>query len=468
MKKIHVHFMGIGGSGLAGVAILAKNQGFQVTGCDLAKETYYFKSLKKSGIRPLVGHDASHLKGVDILAVTPAVLDVNPDHPEIVEAKKRGILMTWQEFMAKYLQKNKFVIAIAGTHGKSTTTALTGLVLEAGRLDPIVEVGAIVPEWQATVRVGKSKYFVCEADEFSYNFLPYSPSIIIINNIEMDHPEFFKDLGQFCDAFKKFVRKIQKPKILIVNEENQGIQALLQELKPWLIKNQVKIIGYYLNKSFAFSFATEYQATVKEIKPEFTRFMVTNDFGRKEFQLKIPGIHNVANALGVIACAIFLKIKPEKINRALSQFGGLGRRFDLVGEARGVKVFDDYAVHPTAVAATLKAAKQKYPQSKIWAVFEPHQFSRLYLFLDGFASSLSLADRVIVTKIYAGREKDTGKIKAEDLVQKIGAKAKYIKDFEDLVDDLTRQVESGNVVIVFGAGKSYLISKMIIEKLKND
>lgn len=463
----HVHFVGIGGSGLAGVAILAKNQGFRVSGCDLAKETYYLNSLKKAGIKPLVGHDAKHLKGVDILAVTPAVLDINPDHPEIVEAKKRKILMTWQEFMGKYLQKGKFVVAVAGTHGKSTTTALTGLVLESGGLDPIVEVGAIVPEWQATARAGKSKYFVCEADEFNYNFLPYSPSVIIINNIEMDHPEFFKNLTQFRGAFKKFIQKIQKPKILIVNEESQGIQQLLKEMKLWLKEKKVKVIGYFINKSFRFPFAAEYQGRVSQIKPEFTRFMVANDFGQKEFQLKIPGIHNVANALGVIACASFLKIKPAKINQALSRFNGLARRFDLVGENKGIKVLDDYAVHPTAVVATLRAAKQKYPRSKIWAIFEPHQFSRLYLFLKKFASALDLADKVVVTKIYAGREKDMGKIKAGDLIKKIGAKAKYIKDFEDLANYIAVKARKNDVIVVFGAGKSYLISKMIVERLND-
>ena len=466
IKKIHVHFMGVGGSGLAGVAILAKSQGFQVSGCDLAKKTYYLDSLKKAAIKPLFGHSAKHLKGIDILAVSPAVLDINPDHPEIVEAKKQGILMTWQEFTGQYLQKNKFVIAIAGTHGKSTTTALTGLVLETGALDPIVEVGAIVPKWQATARVGRSKYFVCEADEFNDNFLHYSPSMIIINNIEMDHPEFFKNFDQFKNAFKQFVQKIQKPKILIVNEENQGVQELLSEMRQWLKNNQVRVIGYYLDKSFDFPFAAEYHGEAIKAESELTRFTVANSFGKQKFCLRIPGVHNIANSLGVIACADYLKIKPEKVNQVLGRFNGLGRRFDLVGEARGVKVFDDYAVHPTAVEATLKAAKQKYPQSRIWAIFEPHQFSRLFLFLDEFASALDLADEVIVAKIYPGREKDTGKIKAEDLVGKIGKKAIYCPDFKKLAGSVTQKAKNSDLVIVFGAGKSYLISKMITKELK--
>jgi UDP-N-acetylmuramate--alanine ligase len=164
-KGEHVHFMGIGGSGLAATSLIAKAYGFRVSGCDLSPSSYYTDALLREGIRPQRGHDAKHLEGIDILAVSPAIFDINPNHPEVVEAKKRGILMTWQEFMGKYLQKGKFVIAVAGTHGKSTTTALMGLALTAGGLDPTVEVGALVPTWRSNFRVGDSKYFICEADQ---------------------------------------------------------------------------------------------------------------------------------------------------------------------------------------------------------------------------------------------------------------------------------------------------------------
>jgi len=460
-KNIHVHFVGIGGSAMAGVAILAKKFGFQVSGCDLQKETAYSQSLTRFGIKPLVGHDLSHLKGVDILAISPAVLASNQNHPEVLEAKKQRILMTWQEFQGKYLQKNKTVIAIAGTHGKSTVTAMVGLILESGGLDPIIEVGALVPQWRATVRFGHSKYFICEADEFNNNFLHYSPSIIIINNLEMDHPEFFKNEIQFREAFKKFIKKIKKPKILIVNEESLGIQELLKEMKDWLAKERVRVLGYFLKRQFNFPFATKYQGEIIQQTPELTQFKVRGE----TFNLKIPGVHNVANALGAIACGRELGISSQKIKTALGNFIGLGRRFELIGEEKGIKVFDDYAVHPTAVEATLKAARQKYPQQKIWAVFEPHQYSRLKIFLNEFAQTLKKADQVIVTAIYPGREKIDPTIKSEDLVDKIGAKALYIEKFEEVAQKISQQVKSGDIVIVFGAGKSYLLSKMILEKL---
>jgi len=466
MKPRHVHFMGIGGSGLAGVAILAQEAGFKVTGCDLKAKTYYTAGLKKAGIKPLVGHCADHLSGVDILAVSPAILDINPRHPEVVQAKKSGILITWQEFMGRYLQKNKYVIAVGGTHGKSTTTALMGLVLEAGGLDPIVEVGAIVPKWNLAVRPGQSKYFVCEADEFNHNFLHFSPSLIIINNIEMDHPEFFRDFVQFKDAFRRFIHQLTGPKILIVNEESLGIQQLLQEQADWLAENKVKVIGYFLQKRFSFTFAEEYQGSVKKITPEGTKFEVRGPATRHTFTLKMAGLHQVANSLGVIAAARKLKVSPGQIARVLNSFQGIKRRFELVGQAKGVQVFDDYAVHPTSVAATLKAARQKFPQSRLWAVFEPHQFSRLGLFLADFSQALSSADKVIVTKTYAGREKKKGKTGPADLVQKIGARAIYQPDFAKLAVYIARRVRKNDVVFVFGAGQSYQVSRLILQQLK--
>jgi len=461
-EKKNIHFMGIGGSALSGVAILAQSQGFKVSGCDSAKKTAYFDPLLKRGIKPLFGHNKSHLEGIDILAVSVAVLVSNPNHPEIKEAKKRGILMTWQEFLGKYLQKDKFVIGIAGTHGKSTTTALIGLTLEMANLDPTVEIGAIMPRWQAPVRIGKSKYFVCEADEFNCNFLNYFPSVIIINNIEMDHPEFFKDFGHFKDSFKKFIKQIRPPKVLIVNEESKGIKEILKEMESWLKENKVKVIGYFIEDKFDFPFDLEYQANILKMSPSSTVFKV----GKDEFNLKLLGKDNVYNALGALALVFELNMNVSSLKKSLSIFNGLERRFELLGEEKGIKVFDDYAVHPRAVFSTLKAAEQKYPESRIWAVFEPHQFSRLSLFLKEFASVLSLADKVIVIPVFKGREKDNGLIRAEDLVKKIGKKARYIDSFEKIVEEIKAKGKSGDLVIVFGAGKSYLLSKQILKGIR--
>lgn len=464
-KNIHVHFMGIGGSALAGVAILAKAAGFKVSGCDLQPKTYYSPILKKAKIKYLLGHDIGHLKDIDMVAISAAVYPTESPHSEVNEAKKRKILMSWQEFQGRFLQKDKEVLAVAGTHGKSTVTAMLGLTLESAGLDPTVEVGAIVPQWQSTARVGHSRFFVCEADEFNHNFLNYQPGVILINNIEMDHPEFFKNEGDFREAFVKFIKKIKPPKILVVNEENEGVQEVLREMKNWLAKERVKVIGYFLEQKFTFPFTSEYQGTIINQTTDFTEFMVSGSFGQETFKIKIPGLHQVANALGVIATVVEMKINPAKIKKAIANFQNVGRRFDLIGEKHGVKVFDDYAVHPTAIEATLQAARQKYPQQKIWAVFEPHQFSRLKIFLNEFAQTLKKADQVIVTAIYPGREKIDPTIKSEDLVDKIGDKAEYFEKFEEVAQKISRQTKPNDIVIVFGAGKSYLLSKMILKKL---
>ena len=456
--------MGIGGSAMAGVAILAKAAGFKVSGCDLQQKTYYSPILKKAKIKFFLGHNIEHLKDVDMVAISAAVYPTESPHSEVIEAKKRKILISWQEFQGRFLQKNKEVLAVAGTHGKSTTTAMLGLALESAGLDPTVEVGAIVPQWQSTARVGYSRFFVCEADEFNYNFLNYQPGVIIINNIEMDHPEFFKNEADFQQAFVKFIRKIKPPKILIVNEENEGVQKVLWQTKDWLSENKVKVVAFFLNQKFDFPFNSEYQGKVIKQTADGAEFIVSSSFGRETFKIKIPGLHQITNALGVISTIAEMKINPTKIKKALADFQNLGRRFDLIGEKHGIKVYDDYAVHPTAVAATLQAARQKYPQQKIWAVFEPHQYSRLKIFLNEFAQTLKKADQVIVTAIYPGREKIDPTIKSEGLVDKIGAKALYIEKFEEVAQKINQQAKPNDIVIVFGAGKSYLLSKMILEK----
>lgn len=239
-----IHFMGIGGSGLAPIAILAKKMGYDVTGCDISKNTAYAKSLNDNGIEIIEGHDEKHVEEADIVAVTPAIFDYNPDHPELKAAKQKGILMTWQEFSGRYLQKGKDVIAIAGTHGKSTTTSLAGELLEDAGIDPIVEAGTIIKKWGAGYRYGQSNYFVIEADEFNNNYLNYHPLIAIINNIEMDHPEFFKDLNEVIDSFRNYIKNIRDNGYLIVNYDSVNARALAQEMSEYLNEHNITLITY--------------------------------------------------------------------------------------------------------------------------------------------------------------------------------------------------------------------------------
>lgn len=468
-KMLHVHFMGIGGSGMSSIAVIAKKSGFKVTGCDCNEASYYSDILHESGIYIKIGHSCDHLEGVDILAVTPAVFDINPNHPEIIEARKMNILMTWQEFMGKYLQKDKFVVAVSGTHGKSTTTVLMGLALEAGGLDPIVEAGTIYKPWGSGFRISDSKYFVCEADEFNCNFLNYSPSLIIINNIEMDHPEFFKDFTAFKDAFKKFISNMKHSGILVVNEESEGIRDVLVEMKTYIQEKNIKVIGYYLKHKFDFPFIAEYKYEINSNSEDGVEFDVQGQNFKESFKLGLIGAHNVSNSLGVLSAAIELGVEIEPLKAVFQKYKGVGRRTELVDEVNGIKVFDDYAHHPTAISATLDTFKATYPNQKIYAIVEPHQISRLRLFLKEFIDSLSKADETIVTKTYIGREvnKNLEPLDMNSLISKVDTgKVSYVEDFDNIADTISLKVKPGDIIVVLGAGNSYKITKLIIERLK--
>lgn len=395
--------MGIAGSGQSSIAKIAKANGFEVSGCDLKTE----------------GHNISHLQNIDILAVTPAVYFQSSQHPELVEAQKMGIVMTGQEFMGKYLQKDKFVIGIAGTHGKSTTTAMAEQLLDVAGLKPSVFVGAHGSHF------GSGKYFVTEADEYYGNFLHYHPDIVILNNIELDHPEYFKNINNLLATYQKFIDQIKSDGTLIYNTDSPLIHKLN------LPKN-----------SIAYSVS------------EFP----------KDLTLKIPGVHNKTNAMGIIKLAEVLKINHELTNQSLTNFRGIGRRLEELGTINGITVIDDYANHPTAFTANISAVKEKYPERDIWAVIEPHTFSRLRAVLPDLALSLANADHVIISKIFASRETDPGDFTGADIAAAVPG-ALYIPEFSSIIQHLTSKISSPAVVLVMGSGNSDKLAREILDNL---
>ena len=403
--------MGIEGSAISAVAKIAKSYGFKVSGCDL-----------KTG-----GHDISHLEGIDILAVTPAVHFQSAQHPELVEGSRRGILMTWQEFMGKYLHKDKFVICVAGTHGKSTTTAMAGQLLQAAGLDPTVEVGA------DGSRFGKGKYFISEADEYYGNFLHYHPDIVILNNIELDHPEYFGTFEKMLDTYAQFVSQIKPGGTLIYNIENLGILDLIKNYKL-KIKNLVP----YSLKEFP-----------------------------KDLILKIPGTHNKANAMGIIKLAEVLKISNKILYKVLKDFTGIGRRLEELGTINGITVIDDYANHPTAFAANISAVKEKYPKRQIWAIIEPHTYSRPKATLPDYPSAFKLAYHVIISKIFASRETDPGNFSGVDIARSLPAdrRATYIPEFPDIAKYLKDHAQPEDIILVMGSGDSSKLAHLILKTL---
>jgi UDP-N-acetylmuramate--alanine ligase len=431
--KKHVHILGIGGSAASGIAQIAKAYGYEVTGCDRAESTPYIEKAQKAGIHTFVGHDAAHLEGIDIVAVSPALLYQNNDHPEMVAARDAGKLMTWQQFLGEYLHKDKFVICIAGTHGKSTTTTLAGLVLESADLDPTVEVGATVPAWHNNVRIPRGtsgqvaagKYFVSEADEFNDNFKHYHPDVIVLNNIEMDHPEYFKTEENMLAAFQRFIDQLKPGGTLIYNTDS----ALIHKLRL----------------------------------PQDAIAYTASDFEDANFTLSVPGTHNRSNALGVIALARLLHIPDDVTARAIKSFTGLARRVEFIGESNGIKVYDDYANHPTAFAASIASVKELNPQAKVWAVIEPHTYSRLRAVLPELPASVASADEVIVSKIYASREQDPGDFTGADIVNAMQhPHARYIPAFADVVTTIKAEAKPGDLILVMGSGDSYKLARDIL------
>lgn len=389
--------MGVGGSGMAGVAYLAKKMGYEVTGCDLENSTAYSENF-------IQGHSPDHLKGVDLLVVSPAILYQNPDNAELALAQKRKIVMTWQEFLGEVLLKDKKLICIAGTHGKSTTTAMAGKLLIDNGFDPIVVIGANVPEWGGSSRFGLGEYAVVEADEFNNNFLYYHPEIIIINNIEFDHPDFFKNEEEVEESFSKFVGNLVGRKLLIMEKDSLG----------------------------------------------------------RKFSIKIFGEHNQKNANMVFLLGKALGIPEEKIVKSIEGFKGIARRMELIADANGVKVYDDYAHHPTAIEATLKGLREKYLKSKILVIDEPHGYKRTKALLNSYKGVFDSADKVIIGPIFQARDEKDESITPE-LVAKISGHTNAIgvNSFDEVIKNWKTENGDYDIVIVMGAGKSYLWARKI-------
>lgn len=437
--------MGIGGSGMSGVALTAHEMGFEVSGCDLEDQTPYIEKLKKLGIKIYHGHDPNHLNNVDILCVTPAAFFLNPDHPEFVEGKGKN-LMTWQAFLGRILQKDKRVICVAGTHGKSTTTSMLSLLLEAAGLDPSAMVGATLPRWGSNCRVGKSDIFVTESDEFYDNFLNYTPDILILNNIEFDHPDYFKDEKQLFESFKKHLLSLKGEKVLIYNQDSPGVTKLLKLLSSGEL-SALKLHGYSL----------------KNMNIKLTSEASEFEFENTLYKIKVAGKHNISNALGVIICGRLLGVQTSVIKKSLLLFEGIGRRMELLGTKNGINVFDDYAHHPTAIKVTFEALRQKFPKSKILAIVEPHTFSRTKALLPLYKNVFDDADEVIIAPIFRSRDKEDFGISGQSIVEISNhKKINYLDSYEEIISYSKQNVKNGDVIIVMGAGNSYKLSRDIL------
>ena len=460
-----IHVIGIAGSGAAGTALLLHHAGAVVDGCDLDVPSPYTPPLDAAGVRYAGGHDPAHLVGVDRVAITPALRAV-PGHEELAAATSAGLpVATWQELLGELMAApGRIGIGVTGTHGKSTTTALLGHLLVSAGLDPTVEVGAFIDAWGASVRPGQGTPFVVEADEFGDNFLNYHPAIAVVTNVEMDHPDFFADAAAVSASFERFVRGMAPHasvggRFLAIGADDPGAQHLASRLRDW----DGHVVRYGPGGEVA--------ATDVAYGPDGTAFSL---FGRR-WETTLAGSHNVANATAALVVARELGAEPDALAEGLRTFAGAGRRMQLIADTPSVTIYDDYGHHPTEVRAALAAARQRVgPQRRLWAVFEPHMYSRTALLIDAFSTAFTDANEVVIADIFASRDtpEAMAATSADDLADAIerasGIPALATGDVEATTDYVAEHLADGDAVLVMGAGKSYRIASGLADRLAGE
>ena len=452
-KPLHIHFIGIGGISMSGLAEILLGENFPVSGSD-SKNSELTQHLEEKGAKIYIGQRASNITDdIDLVVYTAAI---HEDNPEFACAKEKNIpMLTRAELLGQIMKNYQLPIAVAGTHGKTTTTSMISHVLLEAEADPTISVGGILPAIHGNIRVGNSETFITEACEYTNSFLSFFPKISIILNIDADHLDFFKDLDDIRHSFRRFAELLPSDGTLIINADIPDYQEITKELP-------CRVVTYGLEQE------ADYQA--KDItfdKYGHASFTVYKN-GRKtgSYYLRVPGMHNVSNALASIALGHLLGLTEEVIIKGLGSFTGTDRRFQYKGEVAGVTVIDDYAHHPTEIEATLHAAGN-YPHQKIWCVFQPHTYTRTKALLPEFAKALTLADHVVLADIYAARETDTLGISSEDLqkcIQELGTPCEYFPTFDEIENFLLENCSRGDLLITMGAGDVVNIGEHLLGK----
>lgn len=448
----HIYFIGIGGISMSGLAEILKDRGCQVSGTDI-KESDVTKHLESLGISIHYGHRAENITDdIDLVVYTAAI---HPGNPELEAAKEKQIpLMDRARLLGHIMEEYQYSVAVAGTHGKTTTTSMVSEILLEAEKDPTITVGGILPAIHSNVKIGHSPYFVAEACEYFDSFLQFTPLVGVILNVEADHLDYFKTLDNIRRSFHAFAQRIPAGGLLVLNasiahpeelEENLhcSVETFgLKENACWQARNIVHEPNG--KNSFDVYYQGEFYTSV---------------------HLDIPGKHNITNALAAVASAHFLDIPAEVCARGLSHFTGVNRRFQRKGEKRGIVVIDDYAHHPTEIMATLSAARN-VRHNKLWCVFQPHTYSRTKNLFDEFGRAFGDADEIIVADIYAARETDDGTISAAMLAERIakeGRNAQYVGDFAAIRQYLEAHCQAGDLLLTVGAGDVYKIGEEFLK-----
>lgn len=449
--NITVHMVGIGGISMSGLAEILMHRGVKVTGSDI-RESEITGRLKEMGAEIFLAHDASNVRNQDLVVYSAAI---SQDNPELAEARRKGIpLMERAELLGAIMDHYRNCVAVSGTHGKTTTTSMISQVMLEAGLDPTVHVGGMLDAIGGNTRIGNSSWFVAEACEYKDSFLKFRPTLAVVLNIDADHLDYFRDIDHIRSSFGAFLANVREQGTIVLNYDDPQTRLLSRSLtRPY--------VSYGVN-------STDADWTCDDISFEngYASFAI---FHRKSYwgriKLLVPGLHNVSNALACVAACHSLGIPQAAIIKGLEGYRGTHRRLEDKGMKNGIRVMDDYAHHPTEIQATLSAARA-LAKGHLICVFQPHTYTRSYELLDDFSRSFALADTVVVTDIYAAREKDNGLINSRMITEGINrntGNAVYVSDFSDIVRFLKENARAGDLVLTMGAGDVYRVGEMYLE-----
>lgn len=449
---LKIHFIGIGGISMSALAEIMQLNGHTVSGSDM-KSSEITDHLKSLGLTIYTSHGALNIQAdLDLVVYTAAI---SPSNPELIQAKALGLpILSRSKFLGLLMNNYDFPICVSGTHGKTTTTSMLTQALLAADTDPTITVGGILEAIGGNLRIGqKHHYFVTEACEYCDSFLDFYPRIGIILNIEEDHLDYFKDLTHIRDSFQKFACSIPEDGLLVINGHIDDLASFCTPIKAPIVtfglddSHDWYVVNLTYDEKACASFDVYYQSVLKG-----------------HIKLHVPGEHNVLNCLSVCAVCNFLNISMEVLNQGLSHFTGANQRFEIKGCIHDITIVDDYAHHPTEIAATLKVANA-YPHKHLYVVFQPHTYTRTKAFLNDFATALNHAENVILTDIYAAREKDPGDIHAKDILHSLHALGKpaiYLSDFDAIANYLLEHCEPHDLIITMGAGNVNQIASILL------
>jgi UDP-N-acetylmuramate--alanine ligase len=453
-----IHFVGIGGIGMSGIAEVLLNLGYKVSGSDLRSSAV---TQRLAGLGALIfeGHRAENISGAEVVVTSSAIATENP---EVVEALRLRVPVIQRAEMLAELMRLKYGIAVAGMHGKTTTTSMVAAVLAGGGLDPTVVVGGRVDAMGSNARLGKSQYLVAEADESDRSFLKLSPILSVVTNIDREHMDCYRNMRDVKNTFLEFMDRVPFYGMVVACNDDPPLRKLL-------LRVQRRILTYGTKRGSDFFIKLEKGAAGGAGVGPFSRFRVSyrkRDLG--EFTLHVPGVHNVLNATAAIAVGVGLDVPVDAIRAGLEQFRGVDRRFQLRGRERGVSVVDDYGHHPTEIRATLAAARQ-CGYRKVHVVFQPHRFTRTRDLMEEFTAAFGNADSLIVLDIYAASEKPIEGVSGEALAAAIRAKsgrtAEYASSFADAARSVAEKAQDGDMILTLGAGTVSQLGPILLENL---